>query len=72
MSNHGLPESAGNSGSAYVVKSLAFEGPKSGPDRGYTVKASYLESPPGNALVEIMKDGRPHCGRRGATEHQRL
>ena len=47
-------------GSAFVVESLAFEGPKSGPDRGYTVRASYLKEPhAGDALVEILKDGQP-------------
>ena len=47
--------------SAHVVDSLAFEGPKSGPDRGYTIRASYLKEPhKGDALVEIMKDGKPH------------
>ena len=45
--------------SAYVVDSLAFEGPKSGPDRGYTVRASYLKEPhKGDALVEIFKDAQ--------------
>ena len=48
-------------GSAFVVDSIAFEGPRSGPDRGYTVRASYLKDPhKGDALVEILKDGQPH------------
>ena len=29
------------------------------PDRGFTVKASYLIEPKGDALVEIFKDGKP-------------
>lgn len=56
----GSPALAPVSGSAFVVDSLAFEGPKSGPDRGYTVRASYLKEPhKGDALVEIFKDGQP-------------
>lgn len=44
-------------GSAYVVASLAFEGPKP-PDRGYTIRASYLKEPhAADALIEVMKDG---------------
>src|SRR6202040_3725651 len=39
------------------IKNLAFEGPRSGPDRGFTVKAYYLLQPEGEALVEIYKDG---------------
>jgi hypothetical protein len=30
------------------------------PDRGFTVKASYLLKPEGEALVEIFKDGNPY------------
>lgn len=42
------------------IESVAFEGPKSGPDRGYTVKASYLKEPNArDALIEIFKDGKP-------------
>ncbi len=41
------------------IESLAFEGPKAGPDRGYTVKASYLKEPKGEALIEIFKDAKP-------------
>lgn len=37
------------------VKSIAFEGPNT-PDRGYTMRVSYLDQP-GDALVELMKDG---------------
>jgi hypothetical protein len=44
---------------AFVVDAVAFEGPKSGPDRGYTLKASYLKAPhAGYALVEIFKNGQ--------------
>lgn len=36
----------------------AFHGPKN-PDRGYTVKASYLKEPHNaDALVEVFKDGQ--------------
>lgn len=38
-------------------ESVAFESEQ--PDRGYTVKASYLNHPKGDALVEIFKDGEP-------------
>jgi len=45
--------------SLYVVESVAFEGPKT-PDRGYTMRASYLKEPhDGDALIELMKDGEP-------------
>ena len=30
------------------------------PDRGFTVKAFYLEQPKGDALVEIYRDGEPY------------
>ena len=43
-----------------TIKSLAFEGPKSGPDRGFAVKAYYLTEPSGDALVEITRDGAPY------------
>lgn len=44
----------------YEVESVAFEGPKN-PDRGFTVKASYLKEPhKGDALIEIFRDGQPH------------
>lgn len=47
-------------GRCIEIESVAFEGPKSGPDRGYTVKASYLKEPrKGDALIEIFKDGQP-------------
>lgn len=43
--------------SAYVVERVAFDGPEE-PDRGYTIRASYLHEPnAGDALIEIMKDG---------------
>jgi hypothetical protein len=41
-------------------KKIAFEGPKAGPDRGYTFRASYLKEPNnGDAMIEIFKDGQP-------------
>ena len=41
-----------------TVDKIAFEGPKE-PDRGYTVRASYLKEPhAGDALIEIFKDGK--------------
>lgn len=41
------------------VESVAFEGPRV-PDRGYTIRASYLKAPhAADALIEIMKDGQP-------------
>lgn len=43
-----------------VIKGTAFEGPKSGPDRGFTMKAQYLIEPSGDALIEIMKFGEPY------------
>jgi hypothetical protein len=40
------------------IESIAFQGPPE-PDRGYTVKASYLKEPhKGDALVEIFKDNQ--------------
>lgn len=43
------------------IKTLAFKGPKSGPDRGFEVAAYYLEEPcKGDALVEITRDGEPY------------
>lgn len=43
---------------APVVEKVAFE--SQAPDRGYTVKASYLMPPhAGDALIEIFKDGQP-------------
>jgi hypothetical protein len=41
------------------IKALAFEGPKSGPDRGFTMKAYYLHQPEGDALVEVYREGEP-------------
>lgn len=42
------------------IDKVAFSGPPE-PDRGFTVKASYLKSPnDGDALIEIFKDGNPH------------
>lgn len=43
-----------------VVEKLAFEGPKSGPDRGFSIKAHYLCEPSGEALIEITRDGEPY------------
>ncbi len=41
----------------YDIESIAFESKE--PDRGYTVKASYLTAQhKGDALVEIFKDGQ--------------
>ena len=41
------------------IDAIAFEGPKT-PDRGYTLRASYLKAPRnGDALIEVMKDGQP-------------
>lgn len=39
------------------IKQIAFDLP---PDRGFTVKASYLLEPVGDALVEISRDGEPY------------
>lgn len=40
------------------IEKVAFE--SKDPDRGYTVKASYLKAPnAGDALIEIFKDGQP-------------
>lgn len=40
------------------IESVAFEGPNP-PDRGYTIRASYLKNPDHlNALIEVMKDGQ--------------
>ena len=44
-----------------IIDKVAFEGPKSGPDRGFTARASYLIKPNnGDALIEIFKNGRLH------------
>lgn len=41
-----------------IVDKIAFESKE--PDRGYTVRASYLKAPnDSDALVEIFKDGHP-------------
>jgi len=43
----------------YEIEKIAFEGPKE-PDRGYTVRASYLKAPnDGDALIEVMLEGIP-------------
>lgn len=42
----------------YEIDSVGFE--SRAPERGYTVKASYLKEPhKGDALIEIFKDGQP-------------
>lgn len=42
----------------FEVESVAFEGPKT-PDRGYTIRASYLKEPhSADALIEVMKEGQ--------------
>jgi hypothetical protein len=40
------------------VEKIAFESKT--PDRGFTVKASYLTEPKGDALIEIFRDGTPY------------
>lgn len=40
------------------IGKVAFEGPNE-PDRGYTIKVSYLLEPKGEAFVEIFKDKAP-------------
>ncbi|MHB0874540.1 MAG: hypothetical protein ACYC5O_00705 [Anaerolineae bacterium] len=41
------------------IRKVAFEGPST-PDRGYTVRASYLKPPrDAEALVELFKDSKP-------------
>lgn len=42
---------------ALEIEGIAFESKQ--PDRGYTVKASYLKGPKGDALIEIFKDSNP-------------
>jgi hypothetical protein len=42
----------------YEIERIAFEGPKT-PDRGYTCRVSYLKSPKGSALIEILKENKP-------------
>jgi hypothetical protein len=55
----GLGFGAATGSASYEVESVAFEGPKT-PDRGYTIRASYLKEPhKGDALIEVMKDGQP-------------
>ena len=52
-----LPLATGSA--SFEVESVAFEGPKT-PDRGYTIRASYLKKPhDADALIEVMKDGQP-------------
>lgn len=39
-------------------ESIAFEGPKSGPYKGFTCRASYLKKPNnGDAMIQVFKDG---------------
>ena len=42
-----------------IVDSVAFEGPKS-PYKGFTVRGLYLKEPTGDALIEILKEGKVH------------
>lgn len=43
----------------YEIETVVFEGPQT-PDRGYTIRASYLKEPnKADALIEIFKDGNP-------------
>lgn len=42
---------------ALQVDSVAFESRQ--PDRGYTIRVSYLVQPSGDALIEIFKDSTP-------------
>lgn len=39
-----------------MIDKVAFESPA---DRGFSVKASYLVQPQGDALIEIFRDGEP-------------
>jgi hypothetical protein len=41
-----------------VIEKVAFESEV--PERGFTVKASYLSEPKGDALVEIFQNGEPY------------
>lgn len=41
-----------------IIESIAFE--SKSPDRGFTLKASYLKPPrDSDALVEVLRDGKP-------------
>lgn len=41
-----------------AIDKVAFEGPKT-PDRGYTIRATYLKEPYAkDALIEVMKGGK--------------
>lgn len=50
-----MSEPTGVLKSEIVIDKLAFESER--PDRGYTCHAWYLKNPPGDALIEIKKDG---------------
>jgi hypothetical protein len=39
-----------------VKEKVAFESPV---DRGFSVKATYLTEPKGDALIEVFRDGEP-------------
>jgi hypothetical protein len=39
-----------------VIGEVAFESPA---NRGFTVKATYLKQPAGDALIEVFRDGQP-------------
>ena len=40
------------------IEKVAYE--IKAPDRGFTVKATYLLEPKGDALIEIFRDGQPY------------
>lgn len=40
-----------------VIDKIAFELPS---EHGFTAKAFYLESPKGDALIELYRDGQPY------------
>lgn len=42
------------------IDKVAFEGPKCGPYRGFTLRATYLKEPKGNALIGVFRDGDLH------------
>lgn len=39
------------------IDKIAYESKE--PDRGFTVKATYLLEPKGDALIEVFRDGQP-------------
>jgi hypothetical protein len=38
------------------IEKVAFEGPYE-PYKGFTIRATYLKNPKGDALIELMRDG---------------